>query len=229
MNYEKTYTNLVASRKFRSSEFSLDRFVPLARRSGYEIHHILPKCMGGSDAVENLVLLTSREHFLAHWLLHNMHKNERSLSYAFHMMCVTRGDTSSRRYQIAREAYISAMKGRKTKPHSEETKQKIKEGNRRARETKEWKEKNLRSVQKFRDFCKTDNGKKMFEKQAASRCKYMFPIVQKTLKGEFVKEWENMLEIRKVYPGWSSNISACLRGKRKYAHDFIWVKLIKTQ
>jgi len=35
----------------------------------YERHHILPRCLGGSDDLSNLVILTVREHFLAHYLL----------------------------------------------------------------------------------------------------------------------------------------------------------------
>ena len=37
---------------------------------GYkEIHHIIPKSMGGTNSQENLVALTAREHFIAHVLL----------------------------------------------------------------------------------------------------------------------------------------------------------------
>lgn len=34
-----------------------------------EIHHIVPRSMGGGDDGSNLVELTYREHFIAHWLL----------------------------------------------------------------------------------------------------------------------------------------------------------------
>lgn len=34
----------------------------------YEKHHIILKCMGGDNSLENLVKLTAREHFLCHWL-----------------------------------------------------------------------------------------------------------------------------------------------------------------
>lgn len=37
-----------------------------------EIHHILPRSMGGSDSDSNLVVLTIREHFVAHLLLAKM-------------------------------------------------------------------------------------------------------------------------------------------------------------
>lgn len=60
MNYSKIYSNLIA--KVRSEN----------RVKGsiyYESHHIIPKCDGGNDDPDNLVLLTAREHFIAHMLL----------------------------------------------------------------------------------------------------------------------------------------------------------------
>jgi hypothetical protein len=38
-----------------------------------ENHHILPKSLGGGDEPENMVRLTYREHFIAHWLLTKFH------------------------------------------------------------------------------------------------------------------------------------------------------------
>lgn len=49
----------------------------------YERHHILPKCMGGLNEDRNYVLLTYKEHVLAHWLLHKMYPEEDKLLYAF--------------------------------------------------------------------------------------------------------------------------------------------------
>lgn len=60
--YELTYYNLVNSARLRG----LDK----AKLEGYyECHHILPRSLGGSDLPDNLVLLTAREHFIAHYLL----------------------------------------------------------------------------------------------------------------------------------------------------------------
>ena len=40
---------------------------------GYtEKHHIVPKCLGGSNHKYNIVPLTAREHFICHWLLTKM-------------------------------------------------------------------------------------------------------------------------------------------------------------
>lgn len=38
----------------------------------YELHHIIPKCMDGSNKKDNLILLTPKEHFICHLLLCRM-------------------------------------------------------------------------------------------------------------------------------------------------------------
>lgn len=44
--------------------------VARGRPSGYsEKHHIVPKALGGGNDAANIVRLTFREHFVAHWLL----------------------------------------------------------------------------------------------------------------------------------------------------------------
>jgi len=48
----------------------------------YELHHIVPKCNGGSNDVSNLVLLTYREHFVAHHLLWKIYRTS-ELALAF--------------------------------------------------------------------------------------------------------------------------------------------------
>ena len=52
-----------------------------------ERHHIVPKCMGGSDDEENLVDLLLREHIIAHKLLADIYPSCGDVQYAFWMMC----------------------------------------------------------------------------------------------------------------------------------------------
>jgi len=52
-----------------------------------EQHHIIPKCMGGSDDEENLVDLLLREHVIAHKLLADIYPGCDDVQYAFWMMC----------------------------------------------------------------------------------------------------------------------------------------------
>lgn len=52
-----------------------------------ERHHIIPKCMGGSDDEENLVDLLLREHIIAHKLLADIYPSCDDVQYSFWMMC----------------------------------------------------------------------------------------------------------------------------------------------
>lgn len=65
MNYTDIYNDLCANAKKRSL--------------GDEIHHIIPKCLGGTNDSFNLVRLTYREHFIAHKLLVKIYKDNVSL------------------------------------------------------------------------------------------------------------------------------------------------------
>lgn len=104
MDYEKIYDKLISTRLL------LKETRVVEKNSGYyfELHHILPKCKGGDNSKNNLVLLTPREHFLAHWLLWLIFK-DRQMALAFHKMLSNnnRQDRrfSSKDYEKAREAY----------------------------------------------------------------------------------------------------------------------------
>jgi hypothetical protein len=65
MDYEKIYKKLIESR------VNLNR--KKNKKEYFEKHHIKPKSLGGSDEKDNLVLLTTKEHFLAHLLLIKIH------------------------------------------------------------------------------------------------------------------------------------------------------------
>lgn len=51
-----------------------------------EKHHIVPKCMGGSNDKANITKLSAREHFVAHQLLVKMYPNELGLICALYYM-----------------------------------------------------------------------------------------------------------------------------------------------
>ena len=55
----------------------------------YELHHIVPRCMGGTDELTNIVKLTGREHFTAHLLLTKIYPNNDKLLFAAAMMCAS--------------------------------------------------------------------------------------------------------------------------------------------
>lgn len=78
MNYSKIYNALISRAKTRDIN------------GYYEIHHIIPRCMGGDDSTDNLVRLTPEEHYLAHQLLIKIHPENKSLIYAAGMMIPNR-------------------------------------------------------------------------------------------------------------------------------------------
>ena len=49
----------------------------------HERHHIVPKCMGGTDEEDNLIDLFAREHFMAHKLLALENRDNDKLVYAW--------------------------------------------------------------------------------------------------------------------------------------------------
>jgi len=84
MNYQKIYDNLILSRSNKT----------LKKDEYYESHHIVPKCIGGSDDKTNLIFLTYREHFLAHLLLTKIYPEHRGINYA--LLCMLRKHTHGR-------------------------------------------------------------------------------------------------------------------------------------
>lgn len=84
---------------------------------GYcEKHHIIPKCMGGNDDIDNLILLPARAHIVAHELLMKAYPDSRKLKHAFAAMALMENDSqhrrySSRQYELAKIARSEALKG----------------------------------------------------------------------------------------------------------------------
>lgn len=77
MNYQKIYNSLIEKAK---NKVNIDYT---------EKHHITPKCMGGNDKKENIIRLSYREHFLAHWLLCKIYPKNYKLKAAFAKMLET--------------------------------------------------------------------------------------------------------------------------------------------
>ena len=96
MNYLKIYNNIIERAKS-----------DLRVKGGsvyYEMHHIIPKCLGENNSKENLVLLTAREHFIAHKLLSLIYPGNESLLYTVWMMSVSKNN-SKRDYKVSSREY----------------------------------------------------------------------------------------------------------------------------
>jgi hypothetical protein len=62
MNYIAIYNSII---EFRRANPLLEGY--------FETHHIIPRCLGGSNCSTNLVKLSAREHYICHLLLTKIH------------------------------------------------------------------------------------------------------------------------------------------------------------
>jgi hypothetical protein len=95
MNYQKIYEQL-------TSKNMIEDYT--------EKHHILPKCMGGSDDIENIVCLTPEAHYVAHQLLVKIYPDNHKIIKAAHMMTVGRNTNKS--YGWLKRKHSESMKQR---------------------------------------------------------------------------------------------------------------------
>lgn len=93
MDYNKLYRRFIESRPVRKKEHN----------KGLETHHILPRSLGGLDTADNRVVLTAREHFIAHMLLVRITKgmDRAKMANALNIM------STSGRYRLTARTYES--------------------------------------------------------------------------------------------------------------------------
>jgi len=126
--YTKCYYKIIANAKSRAS----------TGEDYIEIHHIVPKSMGGNNDKNNLAKLTAREHFVCHLLLTKMTygKYKRNMHFAFWALSNKMKHTNnpdaydfvvnSRFYELAKENFSTEMSIlHKGKILSQETKDKL--------------------------------------------------------------------------------------------------------
>lgn len=75
-----------------------------------EVHHIVPRSEGGANSPDNLVALTPREHFLAHWMLYRIYKTS-AAARAFNLMVHDQNKRRSKDYATAKQLFIDSMRG----------------------------------------------------------------------------------------------------------------------
>lgn len=104
MDYQKHYDLLIDRAKGRIIE-------------GYtEKHHIVPRCVGGTDDANNIVTLTAREHFIAHVLLIRIYPDNRNLIHAAVMMCMGQSERkmNNKMYAYLREMFSKVVSENQT-------------------------------------------------------------------------------------------------------------------
>jgi hypothetical protein len=180
MNYQRIYNQIINQAKNRKLE-------------GYkEKHHIVPKCLGGSNDKENLVELTAREHFLCHRLLCEIYPNNDKLWYALFLMAIGKNRhkvndlyiMSSRTYEQLRLKFIDTAKKKKI---SDSQKEKISKSN-------------SKKVIQY-DF----QGNQIKNYPSAAEA-------ERYVNNKPNEHWKKL----------KNNIDACCRGDQKSAYGYIW-------
>jgi 5-methylcytosine-specific restriction endonuclease McrA len=72
MNHQKIYDRIVENAKNRKDLFY-----------ECEIHHIIPRSIGGSNNLDNLVKLTYKEHYVCHRLLTFIFPSLKEMHFAY--------------------------------------------------------------------------------------------------------------------------------------------------
>lgn len=93
MQYQKIYDALVQ----RGMSRNLNSYT--------ERHHIVPRCLGGSDLPDNLVRLTAEEHYVAHQLLTKIYPLHHGLANAALKMC--QGRPNNKLYGWVRKRFAA--------------------------------------------------------------------------------------------------------------------------
>lgn len=225
MEYKKIYDNLMLS-GLNKKEERLE-----LKKNGYyfEGHHIIPKSKGGSGNSNrpknnpNIVLLTAREHFLAHWLLWRIYRDRQS-SLSFNKMTISNKHqkriSSSRGYEEARESFRQTNIGNQygkgnVKVISEEQKKK---------QSQIMKGRYIGNKNPFYGKSHTDEAKNKIKKsrEGVNKNKIWNYKGRKIIikNGEVVSIFETTQEIAKFIGCSNSNVRHVLSGNQKTAKGF---------
>jgi hypothetical protein len=85
--YSTWYYNIISQSKSRDNNQYTER------------HHIIPKSLGGSNHIDNIAILTAREHFICHWLLVKMTSGKERGKMVFALRMMKAKSSKHRRYE----------------------------------------------------------------------------------------------------------------------------------
>lgn len=198
MNHKKVHNLIIERAKNRVLE-------------GYgEVHHIIPKCMGGDDSEDNLVKLTAKEHFIIHKLLVEIYPKNNKLHYAAWLMCKLK-----KGYRVGAREYQRYKENVKL---SDDHKESIKRGMVHATNLDYWKGKKLTNTHKA-NISASMVGKVRTLQHRLNQSK---SICQYDLDNNFIREYQSIKEAGLSNGLYPSNISAVLSGKSSNCGGFIW-------
>ena len=192
----------------------------------HERHHIMPKCMGGTDDEDNLIDLFAREHFEAHRLLALENLDVKGLVYAWHRMSCG-GNDKMDSYKLTPEEYeemkkvysemrrkeatgvkqssetiekrVSKLRGKSRPEHVKQILREINTGRIVSEETRK------KISEALIGKPNPNKGKPMTEEQRLSHCIYTY------YSPELNEYFSSTGEIKRKYG--ISNISRCINGE----------------
>ncbi len=230
MNYQKIYNQIIKRAQIRK----LDEYI--------EKHHIIPKCLGGSNKKENIVELTAREHFLCHMLLCEIYPKEHKLKYALFLMAIGKQKIKNKHYKISSRVYERLKKEHSQiltgKKHSKKTKQKMSESSKGIKKSEETKKKMSESrkghpmyTNEWREKISqgnigrkvSDDTKKILSERKKGNTNRRKTVLQYDKNGNFLKEWDSVYEAAlSLNKKTGAAITEVCSGKRKSIFGYIW-------
>jgi hypothetical protein len=79
-----------------------------------EMHHIVPRSMGGTDDKSNLIALTPRQHYLAHWMLWKAYSGTMAHAFFFMNNSIRYKRIGSKAYEQLRVEALTQMSKKRT-------------------------------------------------------------------------------------------------------------------
>ena len=137
MNYRNLYKRFISSRPIRNYSWR-------KKPKGLERHHILPLSLGGLNTQDNRILLTAREHFIAHRILakSTTGSDKMKMALAVHRMSSghqkSKVRISSRTYQHLRELRSKAYQDWLLTPKGIAFKQRLSERYKNSSNSAKW-------------------------------------------------------------------------------------------
>lgn len=221
MDYLKIYNSIIERAKNRQLEGCVEK------------HHIIPRCLGGNNEKENIVVLTAREHFLCHLLLCEIYPKNNKLRHAIFLMSIGKNKKKEihyiiggRTYERLKKEYSKFLLGKKQTELTRKNKSK--------KMLEVWKNKSkeeMSEIGKKRWITRIKNNKIITEKTKENISKSLKgrkitwernvskPIIQYDLQDNFIKEWSSIAEAKRNIKG---DITAALLKKQKTAGGFKW-------
>lgn len=201
----------------------------------HERHHIIPRCMGGTNEKDNLIDLYAREHFEAHKLLALENPENNKLVYVWSCMAFAKRDCQER-YELTPEEYedakVAISRTSKGRTFSDETRKKMSESA-KARCTEEWK-RNVAERNKGRWAGENNPNYGNHNWAGENNPRYKNPlcgkengraksVIQLTKDLNFIKRWDYISEAAIFLGKDISNIISCCKYKIPSAYGYVWV------